>query len=425
LALIGSDLDRKIKHAAAQLEEAWYGMGEVAPELRVWRIEKFQVKAWPKERYGQFHKGDSYIVLYTYTKGTSEKMHHNLHIWIGDESSQDEYGTAAYKMVEADDSLGGIPVQHREVQGHESAKFKSYFTETPIQYLEGGIETGFRHVEPTKEHPFLFRVKGNRKQMTLCQVPLSKSSLNAGDSFILKADKARVWCWNGRSAKALEKANAILWAEFMCTMGTVMVVAQEDDESEQEEFWKYLGKEGEIGPDLEDDDLVVEFRPKLYRVDGDPTKALELVAEGKEVKKTSKICTCLPEGALDGDDVFLVDSGWEVFVWVGAGADKEEKLAAMGAIDRYIQMEPRAMELPATIVKQGMETDQFWAYFEGPNADKSRAERGSSSSSSGRRGSGIRSAGMPWDKEAKDRGGGALASLSLADETFARMKSTK
>ena len=34
------------------------------PEVRVWRIEKFLVKAWPKELYGKFHKGDSYIVLY-------------------------------------------------------------------------------------------------------------------------------------------------------------------------------------------------------------------------------------------------------------------------------------------------------------------------------------------------------------------------
>jgi gelsolin len=410
-------LDRKIKHAAAQLEDAWHGMGQKAPEVRVWRIEKFQVKAWPKDRYGQFHMGDSYIILYTYQRGNSLRLHHNLHIWIGNESSQDEYGTAAYKMVEADDYLGGIPVQHREVQGHESDLFKSYFDF--LQYLEGGIETGFNHVEPTEERPFLFRVKGTRKQMTLCQVPLSKNSLNSGDSFILKVDKARVWCWNGTSARPLEKANAVLWAEFMCTRGTVTVVAQDDDdESEHVDFWEYLG-EGEIGPDMEDDHLVVEFRPKLYRVDGDPTKELELVAEGTEIKKTSKVCSCLQETALDGDDVFLLDSGWEVFIWVGTGADKAEKLAAMGAADRYAKIEPRAMELPVTIVKQGQETDQFWTYFEGPQADKSRAD-----TTFQRQGSGIRSAAMPWEKEAAERGG-ALSSLSLADETFARMKSTK
>ena len=40
---------------------------------------------------------------------------------------QDEYSTAAYKVVELDMYLDDAAVQHRDVQGEESELFKSYF----------------------------------------------------------------------------------------------------------------------------------------------------------------------------------------------------------------------------------------------------------------------------------------------------------
>ena len=56
-----------------------------------------------------------------------DEMCYNLHFWIGQESTQDEYGAAAYKTVELDTYLEDKPIQHREVQGFESKIFKSYF----------------------------------------------------------------------------------------------------------------------------------------------------------------------------------------------------------------------------------------------------------------------------------------------------------
>ena len=95
--------------------------------LEVWRIEALAAIKYPETDYGKFFSGDSYIVLKTNKKPNSSALSWDVHFWLGQSSSQDEQGAAALKTVALDDQLGGGPVQHREVQGHESALFTSYF----------------------------------------------------------------------------------------------------------------------------------------------------------------------------------------------------------------------------------------------------------------------------------------------------------
>lgn len=362
LALIGSDLDKKIKAAAAEGEDAWSVIGEAG--VKVWRMEQFKVVAWPEEQYGQFHTGDSYVVLHSWTAEGEDKINHDLYIWIGSESSQDEYGTAAYKMVEADDFVGGTAVQHREVQGHESSKFTELF-DGPLTYLEGGVASGFNHVEPTKEEPHLYKVKGTEKAMSLTQVKLEKGSLNKGDSFILKATSELVWLWNGESANPDEKSRANMIAESMCTKGTVVTLDQGNGDDEAADFWAYLG-EGEIQEADEGDNEIEEFAPLLFKLPpaDDELAEPEQVAKGEPVKIGFGPATCkLERSALDESDVMLLDGGWEIFVWMGKDADRSEKLGAIARADKYCKDDLRTVDLPVSIVKSGYEGSDFLSYF--------------------------------------------------------------
>lgn len=116
--------------------------------LQVWRVESMKLVENSDGLKGSFHTGDAYLVLQTkegikYGKlkiGFRNKHHLNtffsakggrlswdLHFWLGLESSQDERGAAAVLTTQMDEHLGGGPVQYRQIQGYENAKFMSLY----------------------------------------------------------------------------------------------------------------------------------------------------------------------------------------------------------------------------------------------------------------------------------------------------------
>ena len=182
MALFGSDTEKKVKKESAETEPAWNGAGADVG-IQIWRINKFKVEHWPKDQYGEFFNGDSYIILNTYKEPEGDELKYDVHFWIGTYSTQDEYGTAAYKTVELDTFLDDKPVQHREVMNHESDLFKSYFKNVTL--LKGGADTGFRHVQPEEYKPRLFHFSGPGAKIEMKEVPLKKGYLNDEDVFIL------------------------------------------------------------------------------------------------------------------------------------------------------------------------------------------------------------------------------------------------
>jgi gelsolin len=355
IANIGSDMDKKIRQAAAQTEPAWQNAGR-AVGLQIWRIEKFQVKSWPKDQYGSFYSGDSYIVLNTYIKPGGNALCWDVHFWLGKFTSQDEAGTAAYKTVELDDLLGGAPVQHREVQEYESELFLSYF-KNQIKIMDGGVDSGFKHVEPEKYVPRLMHVKGKRK-IRVTQVPMSRDSLNSGDVFILDAG-LQIYQWNGNKAGPSEKAKGAQVCRALGDerKGKPVITVYEEGDRDDSAFWQHLGGKGPIkSADEGGSDLEAEKgdEKRLFQLsDASGKMEFKEVGRGAQVKRR----------LLDSNDVFILDTGAEVFAWIGRGASADEKKKALGFAQTYLKDYNRPSFLPIARILEGGENEVFEAAF--------------------------------------------------------------
>ncbi|CAN6719191.1 unnamed protein product [Malus baccata var. baccata] len=339
--------------SAKALDPAFQGAGQrVGTEI--WRIEDFQPVPLPKSEHGKFYMGDSYIVLQT-TQNKGGAYLYDIHFWIGKDTSQDEAGTAAIKTVELDAVLGGRAVQHREIQGHESDKFLSYFKPCIIP-LEGGVASGFKKAEEEEFETRLYTCKGKRV-VRLKQVPFARSSLNHDDVFILDTQN-KIFQFNGANSNIQERAKALEVIQFLKEKyhdGTCDVAIVDDGkldtESDSGEFWVLMGGFAPIAKKVTtEDDVVPEATPAiLYSITDGEVKTVE----GE-----------LSKSLLENNKCYLLDCGSEVFVWVGRVTQVEDRKSASQAAEEFLASQNRPKSTRITRVIQGYETHSFKSNFD-------------------------------------------------------------
>jgi gelsolin len=355
LALFGTDVEKEIKKFASQGEIAWRTAGQT-PGLQVWRVEKFQINEWPKEKYGEFLDGDSYIVLHTYKK--EDKLLYDVHFWLGQYTTQDEAGTAAYKTVELDDYLGGLPVQYREVQGFESEKFLSLFPNLLI--TRGGIETGFRHVEAESYRKRLLHIKGTIKQTVVREVPLTHTSLNSGDVFILD-EGLIIYQFQGRCSSPAEKMKAAQIARGIDDLRGSKVQVVVLDEAYED---KAIGKDREDWNTLW---TTLGGKHPIKKEDGADTKVKPLRQMFRVSDASGNLTfTEVPfkRLSLDENDVFIISTGPIIYTWVGKNATVNEKKSALQLAQNYLNSHPDLCKtIPIVRLLSGAENDEFHSYF--------------------------------------------------------------
>ena len=307
-------------------EKAFVGAGAKAG-LEVWRIENLApVKI--NDFKNKLYAGDSYIIL-AGTLSSSGKLNYSIHFWLGKESSQDETGVAAYKTVELSDALPQKAPQYREVQGAESDLFMSYFKTSGVEYLPGGVDSGFNHVVKDVWTTRLLLCKGDRI-VRVSEVPLSNASLNTGDVFVLDAGLT-IYIYNGSAANRKEKTKGL---EIATNINNderggraTLVFLQEDPQNAA--FWSTLGGFINVTKEGDRDDIVSVSESKVKKTLLQVSDASGAVTFTTVPLVGGKVA----RSQLSSADVFILNCATKIYIWVGQGSTvNEKKEATVGAV---------------------------------------------------------------------------------------------
>ncbi|EDW58455.1 gelsolin isoform X1 [Drosophila virilis] len=335
-----------------------------APGLEIWRIENFEPVPYPPNNYGKFYTGDSFIILNTKQNPKDKQLTWDVHFWLGSETSTDEAGAAAILTVQLDDILNGGPVQHREVQDHESQLFLGYF-KNGVRYEQGGVGTGFKHVETNAQgEKRLFQVKGKRN-VRVRQVNLSVSSMNKGDCFILDAGND-IYVYVGAQAKRVEKLKAISAANQIRDQdhngrARVQIIDEFSTDLDKQQFFDVLGSGS---PDQVPEESTSDEDGAFERTDAAAVTLYKVSDASGRLQVDTIAQKPLRQAMLDTRDCFILDTGSGIFVWVGRGATPAEKSDAMAKAQEFLRTKKYPAWTQIHRIVEGAESAPFKQYFD-------------------------------------------------------------
>uniref|UniRef100_A0A8B9GYN4 Gelsolin n=1 Tax=Astyanax mexicanus TaxID=7994 RepID=A0A8B9GYN4_ASTMX len=308
-------------------------------EKKIWRIEGSDKVDVDPSNYGQFYGGDSYIIQYSYQHGGRHGQ--IIYIWQGELSSQDEKGASSILAAQLDEELGGGAVQVRVVQGKEPPHLMSVFGEKPIVVYKGGTSRQGGQSEAAEIR--LFQVRSSTAGHTRAvEVDAVASNLNSNDAFILVNPSGSV-LWVGKGTSDAEKHGAKHFCSVCCYIC-------------EDTFWEALGGKTEYRTSERLKNKMDSHPPRLFAC-SNKTGQFRIEEVPGEMTQED----------LAPDDVMLLDTWDQVFVWIGKEANEEEKTEAVTSAARYIETHPAVRDKRTPIVKimQGFEPPTFTGWFLG------------------------------------------------------------
>ncbi|XP_044526108.1 villin-like protein isoform X2 [Gracilinanus agilis] len=313
-------------------------------KMEVWRIEDLHKKPVDPKKYGQFHGGDCYLVLYTYQK--AGRPQYIIYLWQGCHASVDEVMALALNATELDHMYQEETVQVRVTMGKEPRHFLAIFKGRLIVFQDSTSQDGC--VDP-KSTTQLFQVRGTDEYNTkTTEVPPRASSLNSNDVFLL-ATREICYLWCGKGCSGDEREMARMAAEIISAQDKQTVLEGQEPLG----FWEALGGKAPYASEKRSQQKSSHYQPRLFECSSQTGRFIMT-----EIMFFS-------QDDLDEDDIMLLDTWEEVFLWIGKDCSPYEKKESVTMAREYLKSHPAGRDpaTPIIVVKQGHEPFTFTGWF--------------------------------------------------------------
>uniref|UniRef100_A0A3Q3K966 HP domain-containing protein n=1 Tax=Monopterus albus TaxID=43700 RepID=A0A3Q3K966_MONAL len=340
--------DASLMHVMPEIAAQERMVDNGAGQVEVWRIENLELVPVDPQWYGYFYGGDCYLVLYTYF--VNSRKCYLLYMWQGRHATQDELAASAFQAVALDQKYGNEPVQVRITMGKEPKHFMAIFKGKMVVFEGGTSRKGPSEPEPPVR---LFQIHGSDPSNTKAiEVPALASSLNSNDVFLLNSQSG-MYLWCGKGSSGDERAMAKEVSSVFHHNSQIVSEELVAEGQEPFEFWELLGGKGLYASDKRLQQLVLDHQPRLFECSNKTGRFI--VTE----------VTNFTQDDLCEDDVMLLDTWDQVFLWIGKEATEVERKESVNTSREYLQTHPGARDpdTPIILVKQGFEPPTFTGWF--------------------------------------------------------------
>lgn len=329
-------------------------------ELKIWVIKDKTKVQIAEEEFGHFYSGNCYIIVYEYKKRNA--LRYIIWTWQGKTSSKLEQGYAVKftEEVYRHYSRTVFIIQQMVFQNKEPLQFLLVFKG---QYI---IHKGTRDDVPDK--CVMYHIRGTDYlplHAIQCNSP-SASRLNSRDSFVVRNANTQIqYVWYGKGSSDVEKVTqtdelATMLCDWDDRKGIkVKLIVKCLEGEEPADFWETLGgkKEYANAPYLE---KFAGTKIKLRLFHCTAAKHANAVFSANEVHD-------FYQEDLNPRDIMILDTFFEVYVWIGSKSTEMARKQAMEIANTYIKLvkerEKREHEIQTYVVYQGNEPLMFKAFF--------------------------------------------------------------